>query len=64
MTEKFAPIVRRLGGPTIILAALGLDVSRQAVSNWQKNGIPHKYRLKVADLMKARGYKVPKWFFE
>lgn len=49
-------LVKRLGGPTKVGAALGLQ--QAAVSNWDNRGIPAKWLPKIRALALALGVEV------
>lgn len=53
-----AHLIAALGGTTKVARALK-RVTRAAVQNWMRRGIPHRYRYRVAGLAIAAGLVLP-----
>lgn len=49
-------LIKRLGGKTVLAAALGLE--RSVMAKWHVRGIPAKYWPVVAKVAEAQGIKV------
>jgi|TARA_Y100000296_G_scaffold63416_1_gene73840 hypothetical protein len=52
--------IESIGDTGAVAKTLGFKLSR--VSNWKRNGIPWKYRLRIADIANERGVELPKNF--
>jgi hypothetical protein len=61
-----AHLIEALGGGTKVAAGLtallGSEIDRERVYKWQKNGVPHEFRVPLARVLIGRGIAVPDGF--
>lgn len=57
-----AELIDSLGGTSFLYRHLGV-ASRQVCHGWKVNGIPWKWRFKIAKMAKARKLPLPEKFF-
>ena len=58
-----AELIESLGGQAALSVALKIENSA-VVGNWNKRGIPWKYRLRIADLARKADVELPQGFLD
>lgn len=65
---KDAEVIERFGAAKGLAAAFalttGIELSRSAIYEWKRNGIPHRYRKFLARIAQDQGVELPKGFLD